>query len=195
MPNQRRAASLLSMAALVAVAGCNGLFGGDDAHLRVVLSSDVSPTATALMSSADEHEGSRLSDLFQSANVTLSSVLVRDQDGKLINVSFSLPVIVDVVKVEGGKQIVLPDGTLPAGTYDQVVFVISSVSGTTKDGTTITIDPPGGGWTAVVPICQVTVAQGSTQTVAITLNVRSSFLQLGEHWGFQPRFRSLTSCT
>jgi hypothetical protein len=71
---------------------------------------------------------------------------------------------------------------------------MTAVSGTTHDGTVVTIEPPGGGWTAVVPICPLEVAAGATETVGITLNVRNSFARSGLHWGFHPQFRSRTSC-
>lgn len=193
---------VLTFAGLLTVAGCSagGLFGSNSAHLRMVLSGDGSGANASV--AADQspalngpgNDESHLSHWFESASVTLSSVLVRNLDGQLINVDFDLPVTVDVVKMENGKQVMLPDGVLPPGTYDQVVIVMTAVEGTTRDGTDITIEPPGGGWTAVVPICPLEVAEGSTETVSITLDVRNSFLQSGFHWGFQPRFHARASC-
>jgi hypothetical protein len=99
-----------------------------------------------------------------------------------------------VVRIDGGKQVVLPDGFLPADTYDQVVLVMTAVQGVTNDGTVITVEPPGGGWTAVVPICPIEVTDAAAETVAIAFNVRNSFLRLGiNNFSFQPRFRSLTA--
>jgi hypothetical protein len=97
------------------------------------------------------------------------------------------------VKIDGGKQVQLPDGFLPPGNYDQVVIVITAVQGVTNNGTVITIEPPGGGWTSVIPICPFAVAEGETAAVGLGFNVRNSFLQLGNNWSFQPRFRSLSS--
>ncbi len=187
---------LLSVAALLSVTGCSagGLFGSNSGRLRLVLSGDGSSAAAAAISANLDNDESHLSHWFDSASVTLSSVLARNLDGQLINVDFALPVTVDVVKMENGKQVTLPDGALPAGTYDQVVIVMTAVSGTTHDGTEVTVEPPGGGWTAVVPICPLEVADGSTETVGITLNVRNSFLLVGSHWGFQPRFQSRLDC-
>jgi len=188
---------MLSLAALLAVAGCNGdgMFGSNNARLRVHLSADGAAVAgPALDGSSNEHGDDHLSFWFESAQVTLSSVLVRNLDGQLINVDIELPVTVDVVQIEGGKQVELPAGTLPAGTYDQVVIVLTAVEGTRHDGTVVTIQPPGGGWTAVVPICPLEVAEGATESVDITLNARNSFLQLGSHWGFHPEFHSRLSC-
>jgi hypothetical protein len=201
MQSKKRIASLvtlLSMATLLVATGCNGdgLFGSNQGRLQVTLSADAAGSAAPALdgSAGESSDGGRLSSWFQSASVTLSSVLVRNLHGQLINVDVALPVTVDVVKIEGGKQVVLPAGTLPVGSYDQVVLVITAVEGTTRNGTVITIEPPGGGWTAVVPICQLDVAEGATETVDLTLNVRNSFLQVGSHWDFQPRFRSRLVC-
>ena len=71
---------------------------------------------------------------------------------------------------------------------------MTAVAGTLRDGTKVTIQPPGGGWTAVVPICSLQMAEGQTQTVGVTLQVRNSFLQSRDHWSFQPRFRAEADC-
>ena len=128
---------------------------------------------------------------FEAAQVTLTSILARTTAGELVDLDVELPVVVDVVRIDGGKQVVLPDGILPADTYDQVVLVMTAVQATTLDGASVTVEPPGGGWTAVIPICPIEVTDGTTATVGIALNVRNSFLRVGNWWSFQPRFRSL----
>ena len=203
MPSKMRMAwwlPALILAGLYAGAACSndGMVGSNDGRLRVVLSAEEAGAAAPARGEAD-HEDDRDDDIklkawFQSAQVTLSSVLVRNFDGELIDADLDLPVTVDVVKVEGGKRIVLTGGALPAGTYDQVVFVMTAVSGTTHDGTIVTIQPPGGGWTAVVPICPLMVEAGATETLEISLNVRNSFLKSGSHWGFHPKLRSKLNC-
>ena len=213
MKSMKRIASLvrlLPLAALFVIAGCgDGFLSSNSGRLRVVMSADGAGSAPPLVADVgqaaagseaehgdddDDDDGERLSRSFTAATVTLSSVLVRNLDGQLVDVDFDLPVTVDVVKLEGGKQVVLPSGTLPEGIYDQVVIVITAVQGTTLDGTVVTIEPPGGGWTAVVPICPLEVAAGATETVDIALNARSSFLRVGSHWDFHPRFRSRLVC-
>ena len=59
-----------------------------------------------------------------------------------------------------------------------------------RDGrtTTITIEPPGGGWTAIVPICPFTVDGGETTVVGLELNLGRSFRWMGDRFHFQPRF-------
>lgn len=186
--------------ALLGTACSGGMFGSNAGRVRVVLSNGSTGGAPAMAADAaasqgndDNHGPSAWS--FQQANVTLSSILVRNLDGVLVPLDLALPISVDVVKIDGGREIQLPDGALPAGDYDQVVMVMTAVQGTAGDGTVITLEPPGGGWTAVIPICPLEVAEGSTETVGIALNVRSSFLRVGSHWSFQPRFRALRDCT
>jgi hypothetical protein len=189
--------------ALIA-SGCNidGLFGNDGGRVRLVLSPDgtgansnVIPDSTgSLLDEDDDDERPRGLWLFNTANVTLSSVLVRTSDGELVDLDVDLPISVDVVKIDGGKHIALPDGVLPVGDYDQVVLVITAVQAIAHDGTVITIEPPGGGWTSIIPICPLAVVEGETATVGIAFNVRNSFLRLNNWWSFQPRFRSLNDC-
>lgn len=194
----------LVIGAVLLLPGCNldGLFGGHDGgRVRMVLSRDGgvvanlvtdSVTAWADKDDDDDHKGGAWR--FQTATVTLSSILARTNDGELVDLDVDLPITIDVVKIDGGKQLVLPDGFLPADTYDQVVLVITEVKGVTSDGTIVTIEPPGGGWTAVIPICPLEVVESQTTTVGLALNVRSSFLQVGNWWSFHPRFRSLVEC-
>jgi hypothetical protein len=194
----------LAIGAVLLVPGCglDGLFGNDGARVQVVLSRDggnaltslVQDSASALADRDDDEKRGLGSWRFQAATVTLSSILARTHDGELVDLDIEMPVTVDVVRIDGGKQVVLPDGFLPADVYDQVVMVITAVQGTTFDGSLVTIEPPGGGWTAVVPICPLEVLEGETTTVGIALNVRSSFLQVGSWWSFHPRFRSLVNC-
>jgi hypothetical protein len=120
--------------------------------------------------------------------VTLSSVFARNYEGELIDASMALPVTVDVIQMESGREITLPDGDLPPGTYDQIVVVMTAVQGVTGDGTTVTIEPPGGGWTAVVPVCPFDVVDGSTTVVGLTLAVRRSFSWRDNRFHFDPHF-------
>jgi hypothetical protein len=211
MRNERGIPRLMRVLALgipFVLAGCgvDGLFGSDRSRVRVVVSGDdesarASVVAASLSTSGDDDKArdkdksksDRLSSWFESAQVIVSSVMFRSVDGELVDAHMDLPVTVDLVKVEGGRQFVLPDGFLPDDTYDQVVLVMTAIRGTTRDGTVITIEPPGGGWTAVVPICALEV-DGHTETVGLRLQVRDSFLRGGDRWSFQPRFRTRGDC-
>lgn len=189
------------LGAVLATAGCNldSLFGSGGARMQVVLAPDgagrlanvITDSVNALAHNGEDDNNSARTWSFQTATVTLSSILARTTEGELVDLDVPLPVTVDVVKIDGGKQVVLPDGLLPADTYDQVVLVMTAVQGTTRDGAKVTINPPGGGWTAVIPICPLEVTDGNTATVGIALNVRNSFIRSGSWWSFQPRFRSL----
>ena len=173
---------------LTAGCGLDGLFGNDGGRVRIVLAPDgggalanlIADSVAALRPRDDDDEGrSPRAWSFQTANVTLSSIMARTIDGELVSLDVDLPIAVDVVRIDGGKQVELPDGFLPADIYDQVVLVMTAVQGVTTDGTVITVEPPGGGWTAVVPICPLEVTDAAAATVGIAFNVRNSFLQLG----------------
>lgn len=208
MSNQKHVSELtrsLTFGLALIVGGCNlDVFGGNDGRVRVILAPDgaaaianIIPDSTGALRDDDDDDDDkdrRGAWWFQTATVTLSSILVRTEDGELVNLDVPLPVTVDVVKIDGGKQVQLPDGILPAANYDQVVLVITAVQGVTHDGTVVTIEPPGGGWTAIVPICPFAVLEGETTDVGIAFNVRHSFLKLGSWWSFQPRFRSFSDC-
>jgi hypothetical protein len=195
---------VLALGALIAAAGCDSLFGSGG-NVQVVLSRDGGSAlgdavASVVGDSIAAHNGNhgedqyRTSWSFQTATVEFSSIMARTLDGQLVSLDVELPIMVDVVKIDGGRQVALPDGFLPADTYDQIVLVMTAVQGTLRDGTLVTVQPPGGGWTAVIPICPLEVSDAATSTVGVAFNVRNSFVQLGSSfWGFQPRFRSINS--
>ena len=191
-------------ALIVGACDLDGLFGNDGGRVQIALApengggvANIVPDSTgAVLDSDDDDKDGRGRGAwwFRTANVTLSSVMLRTEDGELIELDSDLPISVDVVRIDGGRQVQLPDGFLPPGNYDQVVLVISTVQAVSSDGTLITIDPPGGGWTAVVPICSLEVLEGETIPIAIAFNVRNSFLRFGNGWSFQPKLRSLNNC-
>ena len=208
--------SLLVLALALAGAACagsDGMLAPNHGRVRFVLGSgdgaiavgapagvsapDVGNTVTGGMIEAlDGSDGPTEPRTFiKSANVTFSSILARNLDGVLENVDIDLPVTVDVVKLENGRQIQLPEGVLPAGTYDQVVVVMTQVQIVLADDTQITIDPPGGGWTAIAPLCPpVEVADDGESTVSLALEVRRAFLFDGGRFHFEPRFKRPFGC-
>jgi hypothetical protein len=125
--------------------------------------------------------------VFRSAELTFSSILARNLDGVLVDVAMDLPVTVDVSELEGGRNVELPEGELPEGTYDEVVFVLRKVEVVLWNETRVTIEPPGGGWTANVPLCpRVEVEDGDTTTVSLKLQVWSAFFWYGDRLHFEP---------
>jgi hypothetical protein len=185
--------------ALAACGNSDGILGVDRGLVQFVLTSggDVpiaaadggSTVASASGLLEDGDHPDRYHPFFESANVTFSSILARNLDGVLVDVGMEeLPVTVDVMLMDRGRRVVLPDGDLPSATYDQVVVVMTAVQGVTHDGTTITIEPPGGGWTAIVPICPFTVDGGEMTVVELELNLGRSFRWMGDRFHFQPRF-------
>jgi hypothetical protein len=196
----------LGLALLAAGCGTSDTLGPNQGRVRFLLSAGSSalatdqPAATAM----PETDGTGTGDItqpltdgetdsphrfFQSASVNITSILARDADGVLVNVDMELPVTVDIISVENGKHVTLPDGTLPSGTYDQLVLVLKEFEGTTLDGTQITIVPPGGGWTVIVPVCSFVVDETVTTTVSLGFDLRNAFLWRDSHYFFQPRFR------
>ena len=205
----RRRASGLAMVfafglALV-VTGCgesNSLVGSDEDNggkVRFVLTSGTDVSVEASVSaSLGQADGPAATDgdrddkhhhaFFDSARVTFSSVLARNLDGVLVDVEMELPVTVDVMSLEDKKGIALPDGNLKPGSYDQAVIVMTQFEGVTRNGTTITITPPGGGWTAIVHRCEVTVEEGAETTVSLKFVINRSFSWHDDRYHFKPLF-------
>jgi hypothetical protein len=172
--------------------GTSNMLGANGGNVRFMLSSGAATSAGAPSITTNDTNGDREggpSSFFQSASVTFSSILARNDQGVLVNVTMDLPTTVDLVSLENGKQVQLPDGDLAVGNYDQLVVVMTEVKGVTLDGTTITIDPPGGGWTAIVPVCPFSVADGGPTTVSLSFMVRQAFSwHLGRYF-FQPQLQ------
>ncbi|MGE0159397.1 MAG: hypothetical protein AB7T31_08280 [Gemmatimonadales bacterium] len=126
--------------------------------------------------------------MYRSVEVTFSSILARNLDGVLVDVAMDLPVTVDASLLETGRQIELPEGELPAGTYDEVVFVVRKVEVVLWNETKVTIEPPGGGWTAHVPLCpRVEVEEGGTSVVSLRLQVWNAIFWSGDRLHFEPQ--------
>jgi len=177
---------------LVAAAGCSGtdsVLKGDQGGLRLVMNSNEPAVAAATSRSGDDHssdDDGGAHGRLQAAYVTFSSVLARNLDGELINVSVDLPVSVDLLALVEGRSFTLPLGSLPPGSYDEIVVVMSKVGLTLLDGTLIEVTPPGGGWTSIIRVDPFDVIEGETTTVNIRFNPRRSFKMIGEHFEFHP---------
>jgi hypothetical protein len=199
-------AGLTALAAALALGltGCDGsLLDVQGGNVRFVLSSPAAPaagvvaepSADAETPSATVVDGPQLhgdrerNPYFESANVTFSAIHARNFDGQLVDAGMDLPATIDVVTMEDGRTVTLPDGDLPPGTYDQVVVVMTAFQGVTYDGTTITIDPPGGGWTAIIPICPFDVVEGETAVVGLEISLTRSLSWRDNRYHFKPVFQ------
>ena len=124
------------------------------------------------------------------ATISLSSILARNLDGQLIDVTMALPVTVDLVALIQGHTVDLPIGSLPVGSYDQLVIVIRSLHVELSDGTQIDVTPPGGGWTAIVAVDGFDVVDGQVTTVNLHFRGAGAFHWLNGELEFDPGFDS-----
>jgi hypothetical protein len=202
MTMRHRFARPTSRALAAAACGGDGPFAPNQGRVRFVLGAAESPLMASGTESRDALPDSGLAywpetvivppdyrpvPMFRSAELTFSSILARNLDGVLVDVAMELPVTVDVSELETAHHIELPEGELPEGTYDEVVFVLRKVEVVLWNETRITIEPPGGGWTANVPLCpRVEVEGGDTTTVSLELQVWNAFFWYGDGLHFEP---------
>jgi hypothetical protein len=178
-------------AAAILSAGCSGTddvtAGKGEGRVKVVVSGATTLAATTRTDAAStlvENDGPPL----QAAEITLSSILARNLDGQLVDVTIDLPATIDLLAVVQGQTYELPMGALPAGTYDQIVVVIRALSVTLTDGTKIDVTPPGGGWTAIVPTEPFDVVDGQVTTVNLHFRPAGALRWVEGHLEFQPGF-------
>ena len=186
MPNMRFLGVLAIGLALATTSCDNGdeVLGVDDGgRVQFVLSSGAQSDGPA----ATDHNGEHGHRWFESAKVTLSSILARNLDGELIDVDMELPVEVDIMSLEN-KEVTLPDGVLPPGTYDQLVVVLTHLVAVTHNGGEIAITPPGGGWTSIIPVCPFEVQEGATTVVTLKFMHHRAFAWHNNRFQFFPDF-------
>ena len=188
---------MFTCVSLLAIAGCGSDTAGKG-RVAIVMSATAGGVASAAASAglvdgsastSSSHGSCAPGQALQAANATLSSILARTLEGKLTDVTIALPVTVDLLSLVNGKDTTLPVGYLPPGTYDQIVVVMTKVEVTLLDGTKVAITPPGGGWTAIVPVAQpFTVVDGQTTTITLNFRKDLSFGCGSGDWEFHPRF-------
>jgi uncharacterized protein DUF4382 len=179
-------------AAAILSAGCSGTndvtAGKGEGQVKVVLSGAASTATATTRTDAGsmmlENDGPQL----QAVQVTLSSILARNLDGQLVDVTIDLPATIDLLAVAQGQTYELPMGALPAGSYDQIVVVIRTLSVTLADGTKIDVTPPGGGWTAIVPTDPFDVVEGQVTTVNLHFRPAGALRWVEDHFEFHPSF-------
>jgi len=184
---------LLLAASALALTGCSS--GGDvlDSNPGGRVQFTISSSTTAALTSDDDddddgehHPGDK--PRLTAANVTICGIVARNLEGQLIDVTIDLPVSVDLMSLDGDGTATLPAGFLPPGTYDQLIMVMCELELTTMNGTVITIDPPGGGWTTVIPTCPFTVAEGSETAVQLLFKPGRAFRWIDGRFQFHPSF-------
>lgn len=172
------------------VAACSSssdMTSGGKGAVQIVMSATSPAAANQLASSGGA--GARGDRAITGASATFAAIEARNLDGQLIDVTIELPATVDLVGLVTDGAVTLPAGFLPPGTYDQLVIVISSLQLTLANGTIVTIDPPGGGWTAVIGVTEpFEVAEGTETIVNVVFRGDRSFRLLNGNWEFDPHF-------
>ncbi len=204
--------ALLTFVLCVCLAGCSGgdsVTAAGKGQLRIQLDSSAGSTTAADLSRTleaalpptpvaslgeddddpdDRNPGHDERPRLAALNVTFSAILARNLDGELIPVEIALPVVVDVLGLLDGPTVTLPIGLLPPGDYDQLVVNMTAVQLVLEDDTRITIEPPGGGWTAIVPTDPFTVVEGETTAITLRLRLDRALRFLDGKIEFHPEF-------
>lgn len=184
---QRILMAFVAALALLAAAcsGSDGVVNNGTGVVRVSLTSGNTAALTTGGDVSTMRDGSGRT--ISAVAVTFSSILARNLDGQLIPIASELPVTTDLLAILEGRTVELPAGTLPPGDYDQLVIVMTAVQLTLSDGTKVTIEPPGGGWTSIVPTTPFTVVEGGVTT--IELQLRGDLIRfLDGRFEFDPKF-------
>jgi hypothetical protein len=144
-------------------------------------------TATTVSGGSDGSGGSNGPQL-QSFEITFSSIAALDSGGVAVPITIALPPPIDLLPLRGGGTVELPVGFLPAGTYQGFVVTISAASLVLQDGTRITIEPPGDGWTTRISTAPFEVVDGQPTTVELTVRLGQALRWLRDHFEFHPDF-------
>jgi hypothetical protein len=187
----------LLLALVLIGAGCSnsdGSLNPERGNVMISLTSEPSPALAAATTHDDDDDHDRpdhdddITRRLAEVNVTFSSFLARNLDGQLIDLSTRLPRTVNMIPIVRGGSLDLPMGTLPAGSYDQLVVVMTDVEYVFLDGGKIKITPPGGGWTSIVAVCPFEVTEGEVTTIKLRFRPRDAFRQEGGEMRFHPSF-------
>jgi hypothetical protein len=180
--------ALLIVPLVAFAAGCSGssdggVLGGSG-NVRLVLTTDGAAAAKLDTSATDKHGGGG-EPWIVGAEVVLTDIEARSStQQQLVDVGIDLPATVDLFALaENGGTFDLGIGSLPPDSYDQIIVVISSLALTARDGTRITIEPPGGGWTAQVRTDPFEVIDGETTTIQIRFRMDSFRFGLNDDLG------------
>jgi hypothetical protein len=187
--------TILTMAAMLVAVGCSddpSMTSPGRGHLRITVdalggaqaATEAAVSPVQGMHDEDGHDRPSLSEI----NVTFSAVLARNLGGELVPVEMALPVTVDVLALVAGPSITLPSGLLSPGIYDGLVVNMTAVQLVTQDDVRITIEPPGGGWTSVVPVEPFEVVEGTATDLVLHFRLDRAIRFLGGGFEFRPEF-------
>jgi len=176
--------------AAVLVGGCSNsdsLSGRSTGNVRFTMGG-ATTQATSLGGTSPVTLSDGTGRTITSATISLSGIVARNLDGQLIDVTMDLPVTIDLIGVIQGRTVDLPIGSLPVGSYDQLVIVIRSLGVELSDGTRIDVTPPGGGWTAIVRVEPFDVVDGQVTTVHLLFRAAGAFRWIDGRLEFNPEF-------
>ncbi|HJQ97677.1 MAG TPA: DUF4382 domain-containing protein [Candidatus Polarisedimenticolaceae bacterium] len=179
------AAGLLAGLLLSAACSDSGsMVASGTGRVRLVMGGSAPAATTVSAATLSDGSGRQI----VAAEIELSSVLARNLDGQLVDVTVDLPMTVDLIGLVQGHTVELPVGSLPVGTYDQLVVVIRALHVELSDGTQVDVTPPGGGWTAIVPAEAFDVVEGQLTTVNLRFRADGAFRFVDGHLEFDPEF-------
>ncbi len=168
-------------------------------QVRIAMSTGTGPTVnTAGMATTGTRTGTpslttnsdqgSLMTSMQSANVTFSKIQARNSAGTWVDVLIALPVTLDLLSLRDGRNVDLPVGYLPPGTYDALTVTITQVDIVMMDTTKISITPPAGGWTAEFSTKPFVVVDGQPTSIHIMFREDMSFHFMNGSIQFEPEF-------
>ena len=160
--------------------------GTGTGRVRMVMGGPTRAAAADTVSAsmlADDH-GSNI----ESAEITIARIVARNLGGQLIDVGMELPVSVDLITLVQGGTFELPAGSLAVGSYDQLIVVIGALQVTLSNGTVSDVDPPGGGWMAIVRTDAFDVVEGEVTTLNLHFRAEHAFKWTQGQLEFDPEF-------
>jgi hypothetical protein len=216
MPRLGRALLLATIAFAIVLAGCssdstNDLFENEpEGNVRVLLTSGGSSAAAVLAGrgegkgdGSDADEGGDEPGDEPAPSNPIVGVVIRVSDfearsttlQQFVDIAAEFPVEVDLVALSaGGGSFELAVGSLAPDTYDELIIVLSALVLTAEDGTVVTIEPPGGGWTVPLTVEPFTVVEGEVTTIQLELDPSSFQFDIDADLGdldaddFDPQF-------
>ena len=97
----------------------------------------------------------------------------------------------DAIQLRAGQSQEVAERALsffPAGHYQGFVVTLSSASLVLQDGTRLTIEPPGGGWSARIRTAPFEVVDGEPTTVELSIRLGQALHWIRDHFEFEPIF-------